>query len=93
MVDLVDRCLDIPIVKSVATNDAKTHLSSLLQEVSEGATILITRGRRPVAKLVPYREARGERPKVGQMLDRRMEIPQGALRPLTARELRAWGIE
>jgi prevent-host-death family protein len=37
----------------VSVHEAKTHLSRLLQEVQEGAAIVITRGGKPVARLVP----------------------------------------
>jgi len=79
-------------MKVVAMNEAKTHLSALLNEVSRGATVVISRGRRPVAKLVPYDEAdRPARPKVGDMIDEPCHIPEDALRPMNDEELRAWG--
>jgi prevent-host-death family protein len=37
----------------VSAFDAKTHLSQLLQETENGATITITRRGKPVARLVP----------------------------------------
>jgi prevent-host-death family protein len=40
-------------MKSVGVYEAKTHLPSLLDEVSEGATIVITRHGKPVARLMP----------------------------------------
>lgn len=43
-------------MRMVATNEAKTHLSALLREVTRGETIVISRGRKPLAKLVPYDE-------------------------------------
>ncbi len=79
-------------MKVVAANEAKTHLSSLLQEVERGETIVISRGRKPLAKLVPYTEAeRSPRPKVGEMIDEPCHIPEEALRPMNEEELRAWG--
>ena len=39
-------------MKTVGAFEAKTHLAELLQEASEGETILITRRGIPVAKLV-----------------------------------------
>lgn len=78
-------------MRSVATNEAKTHLSSLLQEVSLGETILITRGRKPLAKLIPYEQPRA-RPKVGKMIDEPFSIPDEALRPMKKSELRGWGL-
>lgn len=79
-------------MKFVATHEAKTHLSALLQEVAGGETIVISRGKKPLAKLVPYEEeARPPRPKVGEMIDEPCHIPEEALRPMNEDELRAWG--
>ncbi len=79
-------------MKVVATHEAKTHLSSLLQEVERGETIIISRGRKPLAKLVPYDEGgRPPRPKVGEMIDEPCHIPEEALRAMSEEELRAWG--
>ena len=39
-------------MKTVGAFEAKTHLAELLQEASDGETILITRRGVPVAKLV-----------------------------------------
>jgi prevent-host-death family protein len=40
-------------MKTVGSFEAKTHLSSLLDEVARGASILITKRGRPVASLSP----------------------------------------
>ncbi|MEA5442339.1 type II toxin-antitoxin system prevent-host-death family antitoxin [Cyanobium gracile] len=40
-------------MKTVGAFEAKTHLSSLLEEVAGGEEILITRHGRPLARLVP----------------------------------------
>ena len=40
-------------MKEVGVFDAKTHLSSLLDRVSRGEEVLITRRGLPVARLVP----------------------------------------
>jgi antitoxin (DNA-binding transcriptional repressor) of toxin-antitoxin stability system len=39
-------------MKEVGVLEAKTHLSALIDEVSTGAEVLITRHGKPVAKLV-----------------------------------------
>lgn len=44
------------MMKLVAVGEAKTNLSSLLERVESGEEIVIRRGRKPVARLVPYRE-------------------------------------
>ncbi len=41
--------------KEVGAFDAKTHLSRLLDEVEQGASIVITRHGKRVAELVPVR--------------------------------------
>lgn len=79
-------------MKTVATNDAKTHLSRYLREVSAGETIVIARGRKPLAKLVPYDEPTDARPKVGQTMDDIFRIPDEALRPMDRDELASWGL-
>ncbi len=79
-------------MKTIATNDAKTNLSRYLDEVSKGATIVITRGRRPLAMLVPFRETGKLRPKVGQTMDTPAPIPDDAFKPLERHELEAWGL-
>lgn len=42
----------------VGAFDAKTHLSSLLDRVTQGEEVLITRRGTPVARLVPAMQAR-----------------------------------
>ena len=44
-------------MKHVGIFEAKTHLSSLVEEVEKGGEVMITRHGRPVAKLVSAREA------------------------------------
>ena len=78
-------------MKMVATNEAKTHLSSLLQAVSRGETVVIARGRKPLAKLIPY-DLPANRPKVGEMLDQPFPVAEEALRPMSQAELRTWGL-
>lgn len=79
-------------MKTVATNDAKTNLSRYLKEVSEGRTIIIARGSKPLAKLVPFREEAEGRPKVGQVMDQPFPIPEEAFLPMKRKELAAWGL-
>lgn len=45
----------------VNVHQAKTHLSQLLARVEWGEEITIGRAGKPVAKLVPYRQAAGRR--------------------------------
>jgi prevent-host-death family protein len=45
----------------VNIHEAKTHLSRLVERASQGEEIVIGKAGKPVAKLVPYREARAPR--------------------------------
>ncbi len=42
--------------------EAKTQLSSLVDEAAAGAEIIIAKSGRPLAKLVPFRESARRRP-------------------------------
>lgn len=77
----------------IPTHEAKTHLSKYLDRATRGETIVIMRGNRPMAKLVPYEDlAQAVIPQVGQMLDERMEIPEEVFAPLSEFELKEWGL-
>lgn len=67
------------MIETVGAYDAKTHLSRLLDDVANGATIVITKHGKPIAKLVPYEDA--------QRQDRREAI--AAMRTL-AESVPAW---
>ncbi len=49
------------MASSYNVHQAKTHLSRLLERAERGEEIVIARGGRPVAKLVPYRGRRTAR--------------------------------
>ena len=42
----------------VNTHEAKTNLSRLIDEVQEGEEVVIARGNKPMARLVPYNTKR-----------------------------------
>lgn len=48
-------------MQTVTIHIAKTTLSQLLARVEAGEEIVLARGKRPIAKLVPYRSADRER--------------------------------
>jgi hypothetical protein len=52
----------------------------------------VCRGKHPVAKIVPSSPGRPGRPKVGQLTSPRFTIPEDAFAPLSAEELRDWGL-
>ena len=45
----------------VTIHEAKTNLSRLLQKASNGEEVIISRGSKPVARLVPISEIKGQR--------------------------------
>ena len=58
-----------------------------------GEEIFISRGRKPVARLVPFASGREKkRPKVGRTLGPQFDIPEKALAPLTKKEPKDWGL-
>lgn len=80
-------------MKTITTHEAKTHLSRYLAEVEEGQEIIIARGKKPVAKLVPLTPtAIRPRPKVGEHLGPVIQIPDSAFAPLTEEDLKEWGL-
>ena len=80
-------------MKTVTTHEAKTHLSSLLKEVERGEEVVVRRGDRPVARLVPFGKARKhKRPKVGTLTSARIAYPDDAFAPLSEEEVTRWGL-
>lgn len=80
-------------MKTITTHDAKTHLSRYLAEVEEGEQIMIARGKKPVAMLVPAKQPKmRSRPKVGKIKGPLFEFPDSAFAPLDDDELKEWGL-
>lgn len=48
-------------MRSVNIHEAKTNLSKLVADAAAGQETVIARAGQPIAKLVPFREARGKR--------------------------------
>jgi len=78
-------------VKTISTHEAQNHLSRYLAATENGEQFVIARGDKPIAILspVPLAENRS-RPKVGEMLDRPMSMPDSVFAPLTEEELKVW---
>jgi prevent-host-death family protein len=78
---------------TITVHEAKTHLSRYLAEVENGLEILIARGKKPVARLVPLKEKPvAQRPNVGEMIDKPFHIPDTAIASLSDKELAEWGL-
>jgi prevent-host-death family protein len=77
--------------REVQSSAAKTHLPQLLDEVERGATIVITRHGRPIARLVPDEEGRqarvAEALEAIKKLGRQIRKEHG---PTTLDEILAW---
>lgn len=71
--------------KTVNVHEAKTHLSRLLRRVERGEEVVIARGGRPVARLLPFEPQRA-RPVFG--VDRgRFTVPDDFDDPLSDDQL------
>jgi prevent-host-death family protein len=68
-------------------HEAKTHLSRLLAEVEAGASVVITRRGKPIAKLEGLRP---KRDRVPGSLKGLISIDERFFEPLPEEELRAW---
>lgn len=82
--------LDWPDMKTtvVTIHDAKTNLSRLIRKASSGEEVIIARGSKPVARLVPIGETRAQR-KPGS-LKGSLVVGREFFDALPARELSAW---
>ncbi len=67
--------------------NAKTHLSSLIDQACAGEEVIIARGKRPLVKLVPL-------PEIGQRrfgaMHGRAQVDDTFFEPLPDEELAAW---
>jgi prevent-host-death family protein len=56
---------------------AKTHLSKLLEQVEDGKEIVLARGRKPIARLIPCSEIdKYDRPKIGETTSKSLNIKE-----------------
>ena len=75
-------------MKNVTIHEAKTNFSRLIQNVEAGEDVLISRGPRPVARLVAVGKVNGER-KPG-LLKGFLTVGPEFFEPLPADELTGW---
>ena len=76
---------------SYTVHQAKTNLSRLIKEAEKGTEVVITRGKKPVVKLVPITSASKKRVP-GSMKGQIWSAPE-AFDPLTDEEMRELGFE
>jgi prevent-host-death family protein len=75
-------------MKQVNIHQAKTELSKLVERAESGEEIVIARGGKPAAKLVPLTRVRGRR-RLG-LLDGKFRIPKDFNAPLPDSVVRAF---
>jgi len=71
-------------------HQAKTNLSRLIREAQKGKEVIITRGKEPVAKIVPINKTAKKR--MPDMFKGQLWSAPDAFDPLTDEELREWGL-
>lgn len=72
----------------VTIHQAKTNLSRLLRKASDGEEVIIARGSKPVARLVPVGEIKGQR-RPGS-LKGKLKVQPEFFEGLPIEELSAW---
>jgi prevent-host-death family protein len=78
----------------VTVHHAKTNLSKLLADVEAGEEVVIARGAKPVAKLVPIEPEKKPRAKAGVWKDRPgFGFSESFFDPLPEDELALWNGE
>ncbi len=75
-------------MKTVTIHQAKTNLSKLIEQACEGEEIVIARGPKPVARLVPISDVKGRRQPGA--LRGRLKVGKEFFEPLPADELAGW---
>lgn len=76
----------------ITIHAAKTHFSKLVRRAEAGEEIIIARGYKPVAKLVPIPPAVVPRRQPGR-LKGLIALDEAFWEPLTDEELELWGLK
>jgi prevent-host-death family protein len=76
----------------VTVHEAKTHLSKLLVRAEAGEEIVIARGKKPVARLVPMEPTTPLEPRQPGRWKGLIHAEPEAFAPMTDDELREWGL-
>ena len=70
-------------MRTITIDQARTELSQVLVEVEAGGEVIIARGGKPIARLVPIADSpRPRRPKVGELRGAPFPIPDEAFNTL-----------
>jgi prevent-host-death family protein len=77
---------------SYTVHQAKTNLSRLIKEAEKGTEVIITRGKKPVAKIVSIPGASRKKRMPGMFKGQIWSAPD-AFDPLTDEEMRELGFE
>jgi prevent-host-death family protein len=73
---------------TVTIHAAKTHLSKLIEQAAQGDEVIIARGKKPVARLIPYQS---EQPKRGfGSMKGEVWLDESFWEPLPEEELKLW---
>ncbi len=72
-------------------HQAKTHLSRIIEEVAAGKEVIIGKGGRPMARLVPLLPP--VKPKKLGTLKSKIRVPANFNDPLSAEMLAAFGVD
>lgn len=75
-------------MKVVTIHAAKTHLSRLIEEVTEGEQVVIARGKDPVARLVPIEPQKKGR--IFGAMRGRAKVDRRFFEPLPDEEMEGW---
>jgi prevent-host-death family protein len=73
-------------------HQAKTHFSRLLKEAEAGKEIIVTRGKKPVAKIVPL-DTEFSRRSLAGAYEGRVSWDEDAFDPMTDKELSELGFD
>ncbi len=79
-------------MSEVTIHQAKTNLSKLLVKVQSGREVIVRKGTKPIAKLVPYHKQTHLRPRVGEITSAPVKYSSDCFAPMSAEELEAWGM-
>jgi prevent-host-death family protein len=74
-------------------HQAKTHFSRLLKEAEAGKEVIVLRGTKPVAKIVPIAEPSEPKRRLAGLYRGRVIFDDKALDPLTDEELVEFGFD